>query len=155
MVPGDEAVADLMRRVLDEIVAVFEDAGATLPERRYIAVGPQAHDCAQVTVSFMQMYLGLPGQQQETLQRCDVPRSVVLSIQIARPIPAPAARASTPRAADISTMTETQTRDAWLLMDAALGPIHAFGFGALADVGMTPPQGGYQAIVLNLITTVP
>jgi hypothetical protein len=40
-------------------------------------------------------------------------------------------------------------------MDAALGPISGEWLGAISDVGVTEPQGGFQAIVLNLVVAVP
>lgn len=154
-VQGKDATGALMQAVLDSIVAKFEEEGVDLPDRRYLATGATAHDCEQLTVSFVQMYLGTPGDPAESPQRCDSPRSVVLSVQLVRCLPTTPPRASGPQPAAISGMTERQTQDAWLLMDGAFGPIQNLWLDVLADVTVTDPQGQYQAIVLNLTVAVP
>lgn len=150
-----DSLGDLMSHVLDNVVGVFEQAGIELPERRYIAYGGVAHDCEQVTVSFIQMYLGPPGDQAAQPQRCDAPRTAVLALQIARCLPASGPRGSAPIADSISEHALSQSRDAWLLMEAGATSVDAWGLGVLADVAVTEPQGGYQAVVLNLILAVP
>lgn len=149
-----ESLGVLLENVLDGVASTFDLANVVLPEKQYIATGEVAHDCEQVTVSLIQMYLGAPGSQSEEPQRCNVPRSAVLQIQIARCLPPAAPRSTGPSVAAMTEMTKIQARDSWLLMDAALSAVDDYA-GVLADVSVTNPAGGFQAVVLNLTVAVP
>lgn len=150
------AVGDFLTSVLDGVVGVFEQANVSLPEKRYIAAGPVAHDCEQVTVSFIQMYLGAIGAPADQPQRCDSPRVVVLTAQVVRCVPTSGTRTTTgPAAATMNANTLTRMQDAWLLMEAGANAVDTFGLGVLANVTTTDPQGGFQATVLDLVAAVP
>jgi hypothetical protein len=56
-------------KVLEKTIKVFEENNVPLPSRRFWTVGEPAIDCEQLVVSFMQMYLGTPGDQAGT-PRC-------------------------------------------------------------------------------------
>jgi hypothetical protein len=101
------------------------------------------------------MYLGPPGDQAAQPQRCDSPRTAVLAVQVARCLPSSGPRGAPPSPDDITAHSRVQARDAWLLMEAGVSQVDAWGLGTLADVGTTEPQGAYQAVVLNLIVAVP
>lgn len=148
------SLAALANGVLDSVVSVFEQAGVTLPERRYIATGETAHDCEQVTVSLQQLYLGPPGDQSETPQRCEAPRTAVLLVEIVRCIPQPG-RNGAPDVAALQATAEQQMIDAYMLLEAGATAADKWGLGAMADVTPGQPQGQMQAISMNLIVAVP
>lgn len=153
--PDQEIIGAVMEHIRLKINAVFEQADVSLPDRQYLTVGAEAHDCEQLTVSFRQMYLGGPGDQAETPQKCNSPRSIVLTIQLVRKVAMPpSARNTTPAASAINDVTLGRVTDAWLLMDAAQTAPDDY-LGMLADVAITDPSGEYQAIVLNMTVGVP
>lgn len=150
-----DALPNTLHTVLAKIVETFELAGVSLPERRYIWWGGTAHDCDQVTVSVIQFYLGAPGDPAIAPQRCDGPRTLVLSCQVVRKLPLPTgSRVTYPSAAASSSYAEQRGRDAWLLLEAGLKQCDIWGVGAIADVNPTEPQGEYQAVSLNLTLPV-
>ena len=54
---------DFLDAVLAKVVATYEEYHIDLPSRRFWTMGEPAIDCEQLSVSFIQMYLGLPGAQ--------------------------------------------------------------------------------------------
>lgn len=152
---GVENLGQLMTHVLSSIENVFEQADVPLPDRRYVTFGGTAHDCEQLTVSFIQMYLGPPGDVAAEPQRCNAPRSALLAIELVRCLPV-GPRGSAPSAAQATEHAIKQAVDAWLLVDgAAQQAFDPWGLGILADVTVTEPAGAYQAVVLNLTVAVP
>lgn len=150
-----DAVGVTLNTVLAKIVETFELAGVELPERRYIWWGATAHDCDQVTVSVLQLYLGTPGDPAAAPQRCDAPRTLVLSCQIVRKVPlGQGGRVPYPSALSSSSYAEERARDAWILLEAGLKACDEWGVGAIADVNPTDPSGEYQAVALNLTLPV-
>lgn len=154
-VDGKDAIYDLMQRVLDSIVIKFEQEEIELPERRYLSVGEVAHDCEQLTISFIQMYLGPPGQQAEAPSQCHDPRTAVIQVELTRTMPPNESRSSGPSPNAMNERTHDRTTDAWLLMDASLEAFQNEFTGVLTDVSVTNPQGGYQSVVLNLVVGIP
>jgi hypothetical protein len=77
----------MMDGILERVETVFQSYNVPLPQRRYWTMGNPAIDCDQVVVSFSQMYLGSPGDQVSTPQRCNVPRTAIVNISIALEIP--------------------------------------------------------------------
>src|SRR5687767_13037385 len=78
----------VMHSILYAVEQTFDSYGIELPERRYRTLGNlPAHDCEQVTVSFLQSYRGSPGIQEEGPQRCDAPRAGVFHVEIVRCMP--------------------------------------------------------------------
>ena len=61
---------DFLDAVLAKVVATYEEYNIDLPSRRFWLMGEPAIDCEQLSVSFIQMYLGLPGDQASQPQRC-------------------------------------------------------------------------------------
>ena len=80
-------VKNLLDNVLETIVTIFDSYNVPLPNRRYWNVGQVAIDCEQLSVSLIQIYLGPPGDQASLPQRCNMPRTAVMMITIAREIP--------------------------------------------------------------------
>lgn len=152
-------VVDMMERVLDAVVGLFEQQGVPLPTRRYWMMGPApAEDCAQVVVCWVQGYLGVPGDQASDGNRCSEPRSGVLNIYITRDYPiGQGGQPPSPEA-----ITEASK---WSAVDTAvllwgLEELNQFGDGfgtapgVIATVNVSEPNGGVQSTVLNLTRIV-
>lgn len=155
-VPNTEIVAAVMESVLESINAVYEQEDVVLPERQYITMGETAHDCEQLTVGFDQMYVGTPGDQAETPQQCNAARTIAMTVQLVRPIPALSGRGATaPSAEALHASARRQATDVWLLLEGCMASPAVEAFGALGDVAVTPPSGAYQAVVVSLVVGVP
>lgn len=153
------SLADLLGGVLERVIGGYAQAGVELPERRYWTLGTPAADCEQVVVSFVQAYIGPPGDEAGSPQRCTSPRSANMNVQVIRCIPTMGARGRAPSEAAIQGASEQLAIDAWLLLDLAgdldmwdpIGP----GLGVIATVETGEPQGGFQAVTLNITMAIP
>ncbi len=157
--PDAFAVRDLLQGVLDRVVAIYETANVPLPSRRYWTLSSPAEDCEQVVVSFIQMYLGAPGDEANIPQRCNVVRSAVMSVQIARAIPVVGQTGRAPGADRIQNGSEIGAVDAWILMTAVnlfdQWEEGGFGPGVIATLNAQEAQGGFQTISMQLTMAVP
>lgn len=144
---------DNMNRVLETVVSVFESYNVPLPSRRYWTFGIPAVDCEQVVVSFVQTYLGRPGDQASEPRNCNEPRSFVVSISISRKQTLNK-NGNPPTAEQIIADGEWQAVDTWTLMEA----IQQFdtwngygrGLGVIATTMAEQPQGGYYTTTMQL-----
>ena len=153
------SVLNVMQGVHDRVVAVYESYGVPLPARRYWTMGQPALDCEQVVVSFIQMYLGAPGDEAAEPQRCNVPRSVVLQVSVSRAIPVVGQTGRVPTAEKIEAGSQISAIDAWVLM-ASVNLLdqweeNGFGPGVIATLNSLEPQGGYQTLNLQVTMAVP
>jgi hypothetical protein len=150
---------DMMDGILERVETVFQSYNVELPARRYWAIGQPAIDCEQLVVSFLQMYLGAPGDEATSPQRCHVPRSAVVTISIARAVPIVSAGGRPPTPEKIQQSSATSAIDAWVLMDAVklfdMWDGSGYGLGVIATVEITPPEGGFQSVTMNLTLAVP
>jgi hypothetical protein len=150
---------DMMDGVLERVETIFQSYNVELPQRRYWSIGQPAIDCEQVVVSFMQMYLGAPGDEATAPQRCHVPRSAVLTISIARAVQIVGQNGRPPSQEKIQQSSAVSTIDAWVLMDAVklfdMWDNTGYGLGVIATVEITPPEGGFQSVIMNLTMAVP
>jgi hypothetical protein len=148
---------DTLVRLLETTVDVFAAAGVPLPTRQYWTMQEPSEDCSQVTVYFLQMYLGLPGDSANTPQRCTGPRSAVINIDITRdfPIGVNGSAIAPQKIMDAAAMAAV---DVQVLMDALKQfdtPYEGgFGPGVIATVQAQEPQGGLQTTRLNLTIAV-
>ncbi len=148
-----ETLYDRMVDVLDTVVGTFESYGIAIPSRQYITFGGTAHDCEQITASTIQMYLGPPGDQAAGPQPCNGPRSAVIQLQLVRCLPTYNARNSKGvDPVEQEAMTKKQAIDCWVMLQASTQFEHYQS--VIADVSVTDPEGGYQAVVLNLVMAV-
>ena len=155
-VPNTEVINAVMHDIVESVVQVYQDAGVDVPDRHMYTVGePSPHDCEQLSVSLDQFYVGGPGDQAEQPMRCEAPRTVVLTVQLVRCIPTPRNRTAAPTPEDMQLSTEQLTTDFWLLMDGVMAAECVNWLGALVDISTTPPQGGFQAVVANVVVGVP
>jgi hypothetical protein len=155
-------LVELLQGVLERVESVFVSHGVPLPPRRYWTVGVPAVDCEQLTVSFVDGYLGAPGDQAALPLRCNVPRSVNMSIEISRPVPVVGQNGSTPTAQVIQDASRIALVDSWVLLtainlldvwDTDLG---AFGGpGVIATVQISGVEGGYMVTSMRVTMAVP
>lgn len=153
-----DAVGQLLQLVLDAVVTTFAQANEPLPARQYVTTGMAAVDCDQVTVAGTQLYYGVPGGDPNQPQKCDGPRTCVMTIQIFRKSACNGGPrgtlAPTPEAMTADAMQTS--RDGWLLLDSAgninTGTLNTFYIG---DVNLLQPEGEYVGVQLNLTITVP
>ena len=166
--------AEIADHILNTVVATYAEHGTDLPARRYLAVGGigmTTHDCEQLTVSFEQGYSGLPGTQAESPSKCNSPRTGVYIVEVVRSIPQPNTAEANPTTTvpsrygqevtgyqmlppDVqSEVARVQMRDAMLLLDAGLRAGETTLVGSLVDVSAGQPQGGFQAIILQITTS--
>lgn len=150
---------DMMDGILERVESVFQSYNVELPQRRYWTIGQPAIDCEQVVVSFIQMYLGAPGDEATTPQRCNMPRSAVVTISIARAVPIVGMNGRPPSPDKIQQSAAVSAIDAWVLMDAVRlfdqWDGTGYGVGVIATVDITPAEGGFQTVNMNLTLAVP
>lgn len=151
----------VMHSILYAVEQTFDGHGIELPALRYLTLGNlPVHDCEQVTVSFLQGYLGSPGIQEEGPQRCDGPRSGVFHVEIVRCVPQAVqgylGRGGTnsgtgPNVEEMYEYTKSRGRDLWALLDSS-GMIGDYNT-AIADASVSEPNT-HQAAVLNLVVAL-
>jgi hypothetical protein len=155
------SIVTMMDGVLAGVVRAYEQSGIELPARRYWTLATPAHDCEQLTVTFNQAYLGIPGDDAGEPSRCNSPRSASLTVEVVRCIPTVSARGNrAPTAEQIQSGSEALAIDAWLLLDSAAqldqwDPLGGPGLGVIATVDAREPQGGFQAVTMTLALAIP
>jgi hypothetical protein len=150
---------DMMDGVLERVVSVFTSYSVPLPSRQYWTMGNPVVDCEQLVVSFIQMYLGTPGDQASQPQRCNMPKSAVLQISLARPIPTVGQNGRPPADEKIQEGSYISAVDAWVLMDAMktldVWDETSLGMGVIATIDAPTAEGGFQVINMNITMVVP
>lgn len=149
---------DMMDGVLERVETVFQSYNVPLPQRRYWTMGTPAIDCDQVVVSFSQMYLGSPGDQVSTPQRCNVPRTAIINISIAREVPTVGMNGRPPTGEKIQQGAALSAIDAWVLMSSMKSFDMwdgIFGLGIMATVEAGDMEGGFQVVTMELTMAVP
>lgn len=152
-------VKNLLQNVLDTVVSSFESYNVPLPNRRYWNTGQAAVDCEQLSVSLIQIYLGPPGDQASMPQKCNMPRSAVMTVLLAREIPVVGVNGRPPSPEKISEGAEISAVDAWVLMQS-INELDqwepgTFGVGTIATVDIPPPEGGFQLVTMQLTMAIP
>lgn len=154
------SLVTMLDDILERVAAGYTQAGVLLPERQYWTLSTPAVDCEQLVVTFIQAYMGGPGDQAMLPQPCTAPRSAAVDIQIARCVPTMGARGRAPEAASIQAAAEQLAVDAYLLIDIA-AELETWdrtgmpGLGVIATVDVTEPAGGYQSVTLHLTSAIP
>jgi hypothetical protein len=149
----------LLDGVLERAVSVFQSYNVPLPTRQYWTVGEQAIDCEQLVLTFIQMYLGPPGDQASTPQRCHVVRTAVMTLSLSRSIPTVGQDGRPPSGDTIESAAQIAAVDAWVLMQSVnlfdMWEEGGFGVGVIATVDVPPPEGGFQTINMQLTMAIP
>jgi len=152
-----KALALYLQEVLDRTVNIYNSYGLPLPQRRYWTMADPVVDCEQLVVSFIQMYIGAPGDEATTPRRCMDPRSATVHIQVAREVPTIGNNGRAPSAEIIQEYSQLQAFDAWALIQSAadLDAWESSGLGVIATVETSEPEGGYQSTTLTMTSAVP
>jgi len=157
--PDALSLKNMMDQVLEKVTSVLTSYGVPLPARCYWTMGNPAIDCEQLVVSFIQMYLGTPGDQASTPQRCHMPRTAVLAISIAREVPVVGVNGRPPSAEKIEAGSALSAVDAWVLMESmkSFDPWDEGipGMGVIATVDASTAEGGFQVVNMQLSVVVP
>jgi hypothetical protein len=152
-------IVDFMDNVLQRIVDTFESYNVPLPARQYWNVGQSAVDCEQLVVTLIQIYLGPPGDQASSPQRCNMPRTAVMTVTIAREIPVVGQNGRPPSAEKISQASQISAIDAYTLMQSInlfdVWEEGGYGPGVIATADIGEPQGGFQLVSLQLTMAIP
>lgn len=157
--PDAKALASHLQDILDKVINIYESYSMPIPERRYWTFGDPAVDCEQLVVSFVQMYIGAPGDEATEPRRCNDPRSATVRVAVARQVPVVGPMGKAPSAKDIQKASELVAYDAWCLLDGAAEldtwEMASPGLGIIATVETSPPEGGFQTTILTLTSAVP
>lgn len=150
---------DMMEGILDRVANVFQSYNVELPNRKYWAMGQPAIDCEQLVVYFEQLYLGAPGSQIGEPQRCHVPRSATVTVQISRETPIVGQNGRPPSPEKIQAASEMMAIDSWVLMES-INQLDqwddtGYGVGVIATLESSPPEGGFQSTNLTITMAVP
>jgi hypothetical protein len=153
------SVSNALQGVLDRVVSVYASYGVPLPDRQYWTMGTPSIDCAQVVVSFIQMYLGPPGDEATKPQRCNQPRTVVMNVTVSRAIPVVGQSGRAPSSERIQAGSVISAVDSWILMQS-INELDqwedgAYGLGVIATLNAPDPQGGFQSVNLQITMAVP
>lgn len=149
---------DIAQNLLTTINEVFGSNQVSLPERQYVAVGPEntvAYDCEQMTVTFKNVADGLAYNDVPRMLSCQAFQSGIFFVELVRCIPSTSAsgmKVSAPSAQDITEASKNMMRDAKLfrevvdivkedpnIMDK---PMYSITFGE--------PSGGFQSVQLSI-----
>lgn len=158
--PDAKALAEFMQATLDAVVSVYESYSMPTPERRYWTLGDPAIDCEQLVVSFVQAYLGSPGDEAMYPRRCNDPRSATIHVSVSRKAPSIGNSGKAPAADVIQDYAEICAYDAWCLL-ASAGELDVWGInagvglGVIATVETLSPEGGYQTTVMTFTAAIP
>jgi hypothetical protein len=152
-------VLDFLDNVLQRIVDTFEASHVPIPSRQYWTVGQTAIDCEQLVVTLVQIYLGPPGDQASSPQRCNMPRTAVMTVTISRAIPTVGQNGRPPTADKINEAARVSAIDAYVLMQALnaldVWDDGGFGVGVIATADIPEPEGGFQSVNLQLTMAIP
>jgi hypothetical protein len=154
-----KALAELMQDVLDKIVATYNSYSMPIPDKKYWTFGIPSVDCEQLVVTFIQMYLGAPGDEANVPRRCNDPRSAVLNIVVSRPVPVVSASGQAPTAQSIIDGSMASAYDTWILRESAANfdtwAQSGFGLGVIATIESAAPEGGFQTVTMTITLAVP
>jgi hypothetical protein len=150
---------NFLDNVLYKVVQTYEEYNVPVPSRQFWTMGDPAIDCEQLCVSFVQMYLGLPGDQASQPQRATSPRSAVLSISISLAIPVVGSNGKDPTGEKIQEGSEISAVDAFMFMEL-INKLDQwepgeFGMGVIATVEATTAEGGFETTKMQVTIVVP
>lgn len=157
----DEAlnIIELMNGVLQRVVNTFNSYNVPVPARQYWTVGQQAIDCEQLTVTLIQIYLGAPGDEASSPQRCNQPRTAVMTVSLSREIPVVGQNGRPPSADKLEQAAQISAIDGYVLMQSLnlldMWEEGGFGVGVIATVDYPTPEGGFQTVNMQLTMAIP
>lgn len=158
---GEDALAvkELLDGVVERVKSIYQSYNVPLPKRQYWTFGTVPIDCEQMVVSLQQMYLGPPGDQASRPQRCNVPRTAVMNIMIARNFPVVGMNGKPPSAEALEKAGYMSAVDAWILMQSInlldQWDDTGYGVGVIATLETREPEGGFMVVNLSVTMAVP
>lgn len=152
-------LVNMLDGVVTRVENVFQSYGVPLPKRRYWTLGEPSTDCEQLVVWATQLYLGPPGSPASQPMRCNQPRTVSLSISVAREVPTVGMNGRAPEASQIEMGSQLSAVDMWVLMQAIndldVWDDAGYGLGVIATAEVGAPQGGFQTTTMQVTMAVP
>jgi hypothetical protein len=152
-------IVELMDGVLQRVVSTFNSYNVPLPSRQYWTVGQQAVDCEQLTVTLVQIYLGAPGDEASSPQRCNQPRTAVMTVSLSREIPVVGQNGRPPSADKLEQAAHISAIDGYVLMLSLnlldMWEPGGYGVGVIATVDYPAPEGGFQTVNMQLTMAIP
>lgn len=155
-----KALSEFMQGVLDRVITTYDSYNMPLPGRRYWTFGSPVVDCEQLVVSFVQMYIGAPGDEANEPRRCHDPRSATLNISVSRQVPITQQNGQPPTADSIQEAAVLSAYDAWVLIQSVnlfdtWEEFGSFGLGVIATVDSETPQGGFNTTRMTITMGIP
>lgn len=151
---------DAMDNILAGLESVYQSYNVPMPDRRFWTIGETpVVDCDQIAITFLQMYLGAPGDDAQQPQNCNGIRSMVVQINVSRKraLPRAGARNVSPAAEQIQGDAVWSTIDAVTIMNG-IGSLDQFSMGqpqAIATVTANGFEGDYFTTSVQLTIPVP
>lgn len=161
---GSSVLYDAAEAILGAITAHFaaildEDeapAPIALPDRQFVANGPIAFDCEQLTAEVVRLYSGTPGAE-NTPTKCVMLNCAELRVWLLRCVPATEEGAPIPTAAALDASATAILTDLWELTQALAraGKADALAPVGLIVTGAAPiqPQGKIGGSLVSLQAT--
>lgn len=150
---------NMMDGVLDRVQTIYQSYNVPLPGRQYWTMGLPSIDCEQLVISFNQLYLGPPGSQVGEPQRCNNPRTAVITITVARKIPVVGQNGRPPTADAIEQGSYMSAIDSWVLMESVRlldqWDDYGLGLGVISTLEAGDPEGGFQTVSMEVTMAVP
>lgn len=154
---GVFALRDRLRHTLEQTVAVYEQLNVPLPKRQYYRINRSSTDCEEVTVSYIQSYLGSPGDQASAPVYCHSPRTAVVEVAVTRNFDI-GDGGKTISAQKLMASSDWPAVDAWILLNnieqIASEPDDLGRPQVIATVTTDPPSGGLITTRLQLTYSV-
>ncbi len=151
-------IVNAAHTILENLEGVFQSYNVPLPSQRFVSIGQSpTQDCEQVVVSYMQTYLGAPGDDAQVPQSCVGPLSMVVNLTITRKQQlGPQGKA--PSAAQKQNDADWSMVDAYVIMNN-LKSLDPFGDtpnpSVIATANVLGPEGGYFTTAVQLTVMVP
>lgn len=144
----------------EALVSVYQSYNAPLPDRRYWTVGEPVLDCEQAVVSLAQVYLGTPGDEATIPQACNVPKTMVVDVTVARKQTFTNSKTSATQTPEMMTQDASWAAlDTWILMDslqAFVGDVWGGPAPTMIATSQLPtPLGGYFMTSVRMSLLVP
>lgn len=157
------ALKDFLDALLQKVRDVYDLYNVPLPARQYWTFGEPAFDCEQVVVSFINLYLGPPGDEAATPRHCNQPRTAVVRISVVRQTATQSntSRSPVPSAQSIQEASNWQAVDAWVLVESNKlfdqwdEDMGMPGLGVISTITAGTAAGGYQDVSMTLTMAVP
>lgn len=143
--------------ILENLEGVYQSYNIPLPSQRFVTIGDTpTQDCEQAVVSYMQTYLGAPGDDAQAPQSCVGPLSMVVNVTITRK--QSLGPKGIPSSAQKSNDANWAMLDSYVIMNN-LKELDPFGDtpnpSVIATASILGPAGGYFTTSVQLTVMVP